>query len=86
MFLDRSGKIGDCIHDKSIKCSICDGILDHGNDWYDMLYEGYEMWVSSMDGKKPKPESFVEEIKIDFECNLEYVEVEHKYYLSVTIV
>lgn len=80
MFLDRSGRIGDWMHDKPISYTMYDGILDHGNEWYDLLYEGYEMWISSMDGKKPKFEPFVEEIKLDYERDAEYVEVGHKYY------
>lgn len=80
MFLDRSGKIGDWMHDKPISYWTYDGLLDHGNEWYDLLYEGYEMWISSMDGKKPKPEPFVEEIKLDYERDGEYVEVGHKYH------
>ena len=62
----------------------------HGNEWYDLFHEGYELWICelTLDGKKEnkemkkkiKPELVMEEIKNDFAADGELITLKHKYH------
>ncbi|MEM3160687.1 MAG: hypothetical protein QXJ74_07880 [Nitrososphaera sp.] len=80
MFLNRDGTIGDFLHDAPIAYWHYEDFRNHGNEWYDLLFEGYEMWISNLQGRRPRVEPIIEEIKRDFAGDGIQIELSHKYH------
>lgn len=55
----------------------------HGNEWIDLLYDRYELWICDLAlGKRriKKPEIVLEEIKNDFLSDCMEAELKYKYH------
>jgi hypothetical protein len=59
------------------------GIDAHGNEWFDLLGEGYELWIQDIISTNPEGlidyKTVVNEIKSDFAEDGIKVKVKHKY-------
>ena len=81
MFLNRDGLVDELfMRDSPVRTYYYEDFRNHRNEWFDLLHERYEMWVSDLSGHRPRPEPFIEEIKRDFASDGTTIELSHKYH------